>query len=496
MSTLAERLHCPRCKGRLNTITAEAINGTPTGSFFCTQCEAVIPAPDDIPDFIGDRTNVDTHPLSLIGDPFVSDEDAVALLARIQTAAGLHWPASLGDVLELGCGGGRLTHSLMQNETAGLIVAADSNAGLLHACRERVAQTVRLDTLRLRFLRLSLHEDAVRDATFDTVLGTDVLSRISDVRTLLATVHRALRPGGRAFFIAPNRRYLIAVCQAVARALVLRNAREQTWSNPARSAIQMIGMMLFRHVHSGDQAALAGLRDRNMFYPERLTELAQEAGFQEAEAIPLDPDRLGGETSLRLLLAAGVEEGFASEVAPLVASAGAPHFSLLSRQDSSALMLLRLSKGVGPSLRSFTAPPPTPTVAFRQPDAALGGLPPRWSIEVTARDTPAGIQLTVDGWCLVNADVSWLRLVIGDVARATAVCLPRPDVHDVLNRQGLYNPLNALCSGLRAMLLFDGVHSGDNQCLVRIEVVLQSGVVVQASTPRNLIMNETITLAQ
>lgn len=496
MSTLADRLHCPRCKGRLNAITVESITGTPAGSLFCTQCEAVVPAPDGIPDFVGDRGNAATHPLSLIGDAYVSDDDAAALLDRIRKAAGPHWPASLGDVLELGCGGGRLTWSLARNETAGAIVAADTDTGSLHACRERVGQIVSLDTVRLRFLRLSLHEDAVRDATFDTVFGLDALGRIGDLRAFLAMVHRVLRPGGRAFFVVPNRRYLGAVSQAVARALVLRNAREQNWSNPARTAIQMIGVMQFRHLHNGDAGALAGLRDRNLFYPERLADLAQEAGFQEAEAIPLDPDRLGGETSLRLCLAAGVEPEFAAEIAPLIASAGAPHFSLLSRQDSSALMLARLTKGVGPSLRSFAAPPPTPTVSFRQPDAALGGLPPRWSIEATARDTPDGIQLTVDGWCLVNADVSWLRLVIDDVVRATAVCLPRPDVHDVLNRQGLYNPLNALCSGLRAALLFDGVHSRDNQCAVRIEVVLLSGVVVQASTPRTLVMNETITLAQ
>ena len=117
MKTLADHLHCPRCKGRLNTITAESIAGTPAGSLFCTMCEAIVPAPDGIPDFFGDRTVGDTHPLNLSGNAYGGDDDAAALQERIRGVAGPRWPASLGDVLELGCGGGRMTRTLVHNDT-------------------------------------------------------------------------------------------------------------------------------------------------------------------------------------------------------------------------------------------------------------------------------------------------------------------------------------------------------------------------------------------
>ena len=169
---------------------------------------------------------------------------------------------------------------------------------------------------------------------------------------------------------------------------------------------------------------------------------------------------------------------------------------MLARQDSSAFLLAWLTKGVGPSVRTFAAPSRPATVPFRQPEAALGGLPPRWSIEATACDGPEGLEVTVDGWCLLNADVLWLRFTIDDVVRAVSLGQPRPDVHDVMNRQGFYHPLNALCSGLRGTLLYSGVRSQGGQCAVRIEVVLASGVVVQAPTPKTLTINETVTLAQ
>ena len=366
----------------------------------------------------------------------------------------------------------------------------------MRACRDRIAQDNRLDTLPLSFARFGLQDDPVRDATCDTILGIDALTRVGSVRALLAMAFRALRPGGRAFFVMPDRRYMQAVCHAMADALVLRHAREQAWSDPARAALQMIGVLQRRHVHHGDAAALADLQDKNLMVPEELEDAALEAGFQSVEALPLEPDPLGGETTWRLCRAAGIDETFAAEIAPVIVSVGARYFSMLSRQDSSPSILLWLTKGVGPSVRTFAPQPRPGAVPFRQPEAALGGMPPRWSIEATAQDGPDGLQLSLDGWCLVNADVVWLRFTVDGVVRAASLGNPRPDVHDVMNRQGLYRPLNALCSGLHDTLGFDGVHSQNNQCAVRIEVVLASGVVVQAPTPTTLTMNETVTLAQ
>ncbi|HVZ10503.1 class I SAM-dependent methyltransferase [Rhodopila sp.] len=496
MRILADRFHCPRCKGRLAAVTAQATDGTPAGSLTCTLCDTVVAAPGGIPDFADGRAVAETDPRGLFGDPYISAEDAAALYERMRGTAGADWPAGLGDVLDLGCGGGRLTLPVALSGGAHTIVAADSRLDALRACRDRITQIEDAERLALGFARFSLAEDVLRDASFDTVLGLDVMTRARDTRALLDLTKRVLRPGGRAFFVVANRRYLRAFCRAMAEALVLRHARDQAWSDAARTAIHMIGVLHRRDIHHDHAAAAPGLMDRTLFDPEELRDMALEAGFQTAETRPVEPDPVGGETALRLCREAGIDDGFAADVVPLAASAGAPYFQLLGRPDAAATMLLCLRKGIGPSVRTFAAQPRRTPVTVRQPEAALGGMPPRWSIEATARETRDGLQLTVDGWCLANADIVWVRFTIDDTTRATAIGHPRPDVHDVLNRQGFYHKLNALCSGLRATLLYDGVHAHDGQCAVRIEVALANGLIVQAPASRQLPLNETVTLAQ
>ncbi len=157
-------------------------------------------------------------------------------------------------------------------------------------------------------------------------------------------------------------------------------------------------------------------------------------------------------------------------------------------------MLLWLTKARGPSVRIFThrpAPLPGPLAA----DVALGGVAPRWSVELAARDTPDGIVVTMGGWCLCNTDVQWVRLTLDDVTRVAPVWRPRPDVHEVLNRSGVYHPLNTLCSGMASELLFDGVHAVGPTRPFRLDIVLASGLVVSGPAPEMLVMEQPMVIA-
>jgi hypothetical protein len=86
-------------------------------------------------------------------------------------------------------------------------------------------------------------------------------------------------------------------------------------------------------------------------------------------------------------------------------------------------------------------------------------------------------------------------LILDDVTRHAPVWRPRPDVHEVLNRSGVYHPLNTLCSGMASELLFDGVHAANGGRPFRLDIVLANGVIISGPAPEVLMMNEQMVIA-
>ena len=477
---LFDRLHCPRCKGRLQN--------APDGALQCSLCDQLVPITDGVADFVADARPLAPGTDRYRGDPRPHDAGATDLYARMQTAAADRWPPSLGEVIEFGCGRGETTQSIVAaQELRGLLVL-DTDIEMVAACRSRI-DGLGLGDRPVGYATLSGAQDAVRDAVADTIFGTGLLSGIGDVRAFLTMVHRALKPGGRAAFVVPNRRYYDAMCLAMAEALVQRHARDGVWPDGQQVALELLAQTRRLLIHRGDAGFLSNLEVKHLFDSEALEDLGAEVGFAAAAMIPLDPDPAGAETTRRICHAAGAPETFAETFAMLTAAVGQPFFSLLNRKDCSASALLWLTKAAGPTLRIFNHRPPPPP-ARGGADAALGGVPPRWSVELLARDTPNGIVVSLGGWCLCNTDVHWVRLTLGQVARHAPVWRPRPDVHEVLNRRGLYHPLNTLCSGIANDLLFDGVHPDGNSQPFRLDILLTNSVIVSGPAPEALVMDQ------
>jgi SAM-dependent methyltransferase len=484
---LPDRLHCPNCKDRLTAISADALR--------CPGCERTIQVVDGIADFVGDSLTLEANSDRYHGDPRLNEAGAVGLLARMLTAAGDRWPNALGDTIELGCGRGETTQAIAAGQRMRSLLVLDTEIEMLQACRTRLAPLAPGVDRPVGYATLGGARDAIRDAVADTVIGTALLSGIGDVRAFLATVHRALKPNGRAAFVVPNRRYHEAMCLAMAEALVQRRAREGAWPEGQQAVLEVLSHTKRLLVHRGDRDFLSGLREKHLFDSEKLEDLCREVGFANAEMLPLDPDPIGAETIRRTCQQAGAPDSFFDGFGTLAAAVGKPFFDLLGRQDSSASMLLWLTKAAGPDVRIFTPQPLPPPVGFIGPEAALGGAVPRWSVELLARDTSNGVLVSVGGWCLCNTDVRWIRLALDGVTGQVPVWRPRADVHEVLNRGGLYHPLNTLCSGLADEILFEGTHATDNSCAFRLEIVLASGLVVTGPAPETLVMNEQMVIA-
>ncbi|HEY4043217.1 MAG TPA: class I SAM-dependent methyltransferase [Rhodopila sp.] len=480
--SVSDYLHCPDCQGRLSREFAR--------DALCSVCGRTVRVVDEIIDLFEKPFGSGTERCRGMMQECLLTED---LPTQIKSAAGDRWPPALGNTIELGCGLGAMTQAILADETMRSLLVVDSDLTVLRTCRGRF---VDMSAGRpVMFAALDGALAVIRDAVADTVIGAAVLSGINDTRGFLTTVHRIMKTSGRALFVVPNRRYYQAVCLALAEALTQRYTREASWPNGYGPVLGMLEQTRRLLVHQGDLELLQSLEDKHLFDSDLLEDMGGEIGFGTAHVLPLDPDPAGGRTITRILQDAGATDDFAREFGPLAATIGRPYLSLLDHQDSSAFSLLWLTKATGPIVRIFTSRPSGPPIAYRGPDAAVGGVMPRWSIEVLGRDTPAGVLMTVGGWCLGNVDLLWVRVTLDGIARQTPVWRHRADVHEVLNRAHVYHSLNGLCSGLDGELLFEGVHPVDGGCGLRLEIILAGGLIITGPAPERLSMDQQTVIA-
>ncbi len=102
-----------------------------------------------------------------------------------------HYLKSADDVLEIGCGTG--TTALKLAPSAARYLATDISTEMVVIGREK-AETEGIANLSFEVATPTSMEWA--DASFDAVLGFNILHLIADRAETLAAVHRLLRPGG------------------------------------------------------------------------------------------------------------------------------------------------------------------------------------------------------------------------------------------------------------------------------------------------------------
>jgi SAM-dependent methyltransferase len=444
---------------------------------------------DGVADFVGDGRGLAPGSDRYSGVTVPHGVLAFDLPARIKRAAGSRWPDKLGEVIEFGCGLGHMTEAVATGETIRGLLVLDTDKDLLQACQERLrgAGIGLASGPPVFFAAVGGAQNAVRDAVADTVIGTTAMATASDVRSFLTRVHRILKPGGRALFVIPNRRYWQAICLAMAEALVQRHARDGAWPDGAWPVMTKLAEKWRQIVHNGTSADRDGT---HLFDADAVEHLGDEMGFATADVIPLHPDAAGADTVGRVCREAGAPDGFARDAGFLAAVAGRRFFGLLSDRDASAFNIVWLTKAPGPTVRFQKARPPETTMVYPDPELALGGASPHWSIELLGREAPGGIVVKVGGWCLSNVDVLAVRITLDGVERYAQVWRYRPDVHEIMNRQRLFHPVNALFSGLGSEVLFAGLRAGDHGCRLQIDVVLAGGISLSGPAPDRLVLDE------
>lgn len=485
---LLDKYHCPLCRGALRPFSADYL--------VCQSCNEPVSVQDGVLDFVRGRFDTILDAEHYDETHRITDARVDRNYQAMKRFAGERWPAGLGSVLEVGCGTGLLSRALIGHGDARDIVLTDVSVGMLTTCRDQLAQRGLLGSVPVSFATYSSAENCFRDAVFDTCAGTSVLHHIPDVRGFLAAVFRCLKPGGRVFFMEPNLRFHRALMQTLADVMAQLLARDDAFSADRQKLVNILAEGRRAMLHQGDIAYLSDLEDKHMFIAEDFEQMGMELGFASAAALPCGNHPTGIAIVASLCGQLGIGDTVRKEVLELLPAYSTRYFANLSRRDLSSVFLLWLDKGIGPQLRHFEAPVPTEETPYLQetpPDPA-GGLPARWSFGLEAWPTEDGLALRITGWCLVNADVSWVRVTLGGVTRETAVWRPRTDVQQVINGAGLYAAWNALCCGIETEIGFEGVAPSSDGVPLAIAVVLASGAVLVVSGPERLPLGEAVSI--
>ena len=104
-----------------------------------------------------------------------------------------------GDVLEIGFGSG--LNLPYYPPTVTKVVGVDPSHTAATLARKRIAAS----PFNVEFVGLSAEKIPVADASFDSVVTTFTLCTIPDVDNALREMRRALKPGGRLYFVEHGR---------------------------------------------------------------------------------------------------------------------------------------------------------------------------------------------------------------------------------------------------------------------------------------------------
>jgi len=187
------KLLCPQCHG------GELVEKS--GTLSCTACRGLYPVIDGIPHLLRKQNTAKTRLDESSYDDLHPPEDEVpeVLLSNWQRVfSDCH--ATMGEVLELGCGSGYMTRALVNEFPFTDVHAVDISPVFLDMARKKIGEDSQCKAI---FYVCDANFLPFADNTFDVVIGRSVLHHFVDYEKILARIATLLRPGGRAIFYEP-----------------------------------------------------------------------------------------------------------------------------------------------------------------------------------------------------------------------------------------------------------------------------------------------------
>lgn len=352
-------------------------------------------------------------------------------------------PASVDTFLEFGAGTGLFTLGFLANTPTRHAVITDISAQMLAACRSRLERDGVGQQTEITYAMWDGELDCLREQSIDFVAGFSVLHHVLDYETLLATLCRGMRPGGRAVFLEPNINFHRALIDFMVEVAWNVHPDDPAWTLLDRlNLFNWVGESHTNLKYSGDSFVLQSREDKHLFDPARLCAAARRAGFAAARTVSFG-DRHEAWSTMnvyfnQLDLAAPARADLLKRCLRMMPGP----FELLAAADRAPSFLLILDRANG-----------QPGVAPQQPahvlPCAMPDPDPVFRCDLSFAMTESGNgDIEGGGWILGDVDVRFLCLDIGAIRLRFPVSAVRADVHGAINAGRHFPPLRSLCCGL------------------------------------------------
>jgi len=425
---------CPSCGGALTEISDSEV--------VCAKCGSAVARHDGIIDFVAGAASTTLDDIDYDAVYAVNLPASLHLYNVIAGAAGPYWPASFGNVVEIGCGTGGFSMAFLSRADVGQAVLTDVSVKMLQICQARLEKMSGLLQAReLTLATFSGTETCLAPATFDTCYGTAVLHHIIDVPTVLARIHTLLKPGGRAFFMEPALPFHRALASTMADILADWARERSVTENQMVRIANWLAEIHCNVVNSGDMEVLADREDKHLFIAENVQAMARRAGFAVAEALAAGPDPTGAETIGVYLSQVGIDEATFARLRQVWPAAQERHFAGLATRDQAPSYLFWLEKRG----QRKAAGPVAPAAA---PALTLGHVPLRMWLELWIDQRSTGAAIVASGWCVAAERLRAIELGFGNSKVRLPIWIARLDVLASVNAEANYPNLHALCSGI------------------------------------------------
>ncbi len=178
-------------------------------------------------------------------------------------------------VLELACGTGLLTASLVHDGRVGTLIASDASAEFLKITQKKTSRLPRASTLKLACIKDSDFAQ-IPVGVFDAIMMRSALHHFVDFKGIASDLIKKLKPGGALCMLEPRADFQICTSLILKNAKVRAQADKLNWSDKHDLAVTgFVAMTEFYLDRKQDKSAA---EDKYSFHFEEFLEIAERTG--------------------------------------------------------------------------------------------------------------------------------------------------------------------------------------------------------------------------